>query len=378
MYNIYIYYIYKSNTLTSNLFILLDTSFTTDCESDVSEDSGTGLDDSRLENLRVHCKCPCGSISFGHCTKNAPSKCVEARHSNTHRFPELNLCQGEEDAKIARREMRKYLASQTKNIRKIFATYFTAAYNWAKRIPEVRTSLRQTIRANKLPIESESFEWLFDTVTNEADFINYDVIRDHIMKPCRNASGEEEPQLREEAEAAEAKFMEAFKEFAQHRVFTEAGDLDMHLPIEEGVYKELMVKIEENIKVYTDESLPCLKKDIKEILNLPKQVILRVKSVHMGCVEVRFDVHDQIVDSISCLSLDQKRALLEKKITLLKYNYEVKYCCCQLWNDKVCNITGALRTGTNMNSRNKQKHEQLCFLLTKLDVTLQVDSILPF
>ena len=222
----------------------LDTTFSTDCESDVSVDSGTGLDDSRLENLRVHSKCPCGKTSFGHCTKNAPSKCVEARHSNPNGFPEMNLCQGE-DKKIARREMRRYLLSHTKNIKKMFATYFTSAYNWAKKIPEVRNSLRQTIRANNLPIESNTFEWLFETVTKEANFTDYDIVVDHIMKPCRNASGDEESQLREEAEAAEAKFMKAFKEFAQHRVFSRPSYLHINPPVEEGVYKELMVKIEE-------------------------------------------------------------------------------------------------------------------------------------
>ena len=231
--------------------------------------------------------------------------------------------------------MKRYLVSDTKNIKKIYATYFTAAYNWAEKIPKVKNSLRQTLRANSQTIESDSFEWLFEEVTKDANFINYDVIRDHIMKPCRNASGEEESQLRAEAEAAEAKFMEVFKEFAQHRVFSQPGDLDINPSTEEGVYKQLTVKIEENARLYTYENLSCLKRNIKDILNLPKQVILRTSSVREGCVEVRFDVRDQLADSIFCLNLSQKKALLESKITGLKFGTEVKYCCCQLTDDQV-------------------------------------------
>ena len=266
---------------------------------------------------------------------NAPSECIDGRHSRTQNFAEIDLENGK-DAGKARSIMRRYLASDTEKTENKFVTYASAVYRWAKSLPTMKIYLKRILRSRFRRIESEDFKWLYDAATDGADFINYEIISDLIMGSCKDASLNNPPSyLKEEAEKAEAVFKEVFKEFAQHRIFSKAGGLEIDLPNSEQNQKELMIKVEENSEVYTYKHLHVLKSNIRTILNLSKEVVLRVTSVREGCVEVTFYVQGPIADSVASLSDSQKRDLLREKVTLLMYDGEVKYCCCGLLDNEV-------------------------------------------
>ena len=126
-----------------------------------------------------------------------------------------------------------------------------------------------------------------------------------------------------------------FLKFAQHHVFSVCGQLE-EMSSAKGDHKELIIKIEENLQSFLIERVFHLKIAIKRILNFSDNVFLRVVLVKAGCVELTFQLIGEAPDSPLQLSIDQKRALVTCRISLLKYLGEVEYCCCELFEDEVC------------------------------------------
>ena len=302
----------------------------TDSESSLSDDSGFSMDND------IHSKCPCGSTSFIH-SIDPPPECLAERHSRTQNFSELKI-NGQSRSRVSKRamiELEKHLVSATKLTNKKFVTYRMAAYYWAQSIPDIKNSLKQIVLSHYQQQKvGDDFESLFDAATIGANFINYDIIRDHIMVACRNLCSRMSPE-REAAEDAEEQYRKYFLDFSQHRVFSCPNGLDVHPQAGESLVNELMIKVEKDHNSFIFEDIDSLREAVRTILKLPESVKLVVTTVKEGCVQITFNIYDPEVKPSFSLTLSQKRALIKKKIIRLEFNKEVKYCYHRLPDDEV-------------------------------------------
>ena len=284
----------------------------------------------------IHFKCPCGCTSFKHGI-DPPLKCLAERHSSVEKFPELKI-KGQLGPRVSNRAMsvlEGHLISKTKFIQIKYVTYQMDAYYWAQSIPGIENSLKQIVRSHYQQQEvRDDFDSLFNAATIGANFINYDIIRDHIMVACRNLCSNMSPK-RVAAEDAEEKYEKYFLEFSQYRVFSCPNGLDIPPQAKEGTVNELMIKVETDPNSFKVEDIDSLRVAVRTILNLPESVKLVVTTVKQGCVEIYFNIYDPEVKPSFSLTLSQKRDLIKKKIIRLEFNKEVKYCYHRLPDDKV-------------------------------------------
>ena len=179
---------------------------------------------------------------------------------------------------------------------------------------------------------------MYASVTAGIDFINYESLEDHVMETCRNASdyGEKSLRLQKKAEDAAKKYEDAFREYSQLRVFLLPSSVrDFCSDSQVTSRKELTIKIEEEFRRFSLKRITHFKKVVRKLLNLPRDVVLRVTSVEQGCVEMRFEIVGAFPDELLNLNLEQKKALVAENITLMEYAEMMRYCCCELLEDEV-------------------------------------------
>ncbi len=145
----------------------------------------------------------------------------------------------------------------------------------------------------------------------------------------------EENELRRSAEAAAEIYKASFKEYAQQRVILAPTILqDAHSGRTHSVYKKLKIKVKEEFHSFEINCLHYFKNVVKTILKLPPHIST---SVRKGYVEICFEVIGLLADEAFHLTIDQKQEMLANNITLLEYDGQVPYCCCELLCDKVFN-----------------------------------------
>lgn len=281
--------------------------------------------------MEISCRCPCGQTDFIH-GLSPPPNCLTNRHSNSQRFPEIIVSHSGVDRQDIRR-MEDYLVAETTSIKNEYAKFGLAVYNWTKYIDGINTILKAMIRFQQCPTAGlTTFDEIFEAATRDADYINHEPLF-IIIDECGRRVANDESYFA--IQTAKEHFQQAFKKFAQQRVFSLPGGLDQPpLPIPEGFYRDLILKIEEDYHSFTIERLMYFKKIIHKVLQLPEQIILRVTSVREGCVEITFRVIGSVSEGTFELSPDQKKTLLKHNIMMLQYNGLVPYCCCEL-TDKV-------------------------------------------
>ncbi len=316
--------------------------FTAQSESDtnVSHDSDTSLDDQssdRLDSLGAPCHCPCGLNSFSHIFSPLPD-CLAMRHSRVQNV-QLTAVTSRQNKKEAKKQMEIYFSFETEKLRNEFENFGYAVYLYARSIRGVENILKQILRLRGKVTDSNDFELLYNEVTSGASPIDYEILSSLFEKLVLGDINND-TELKKEANIKSDKYLDAFRKFAQHRVFSASqGDLiEERPPIqdEEGlqVYKELKLKVEEDSQTFRVERIPQLKCVVKKILNIPECVQLRVVRINKGCVEISFEV----IGSFDFdLNLDQRQDLISNNITLLEYAGKVHYCCCELLQDEVHN-----------------------------------------
>ena len=297
--------------------------------SNASDSSALELE---IDDFNVTCKCPCGSTDFKHCIQPPPD-CLNRC------FPEVNFSSGD-DSKRAKEYLAKKLSAETDIVKTEYQRFGMAVFNFAKLLPNI---LKRMLKFRGQNADVLDFDAVFDRATEGADFVNYEVLN-VIVEACSSACiGESKAELQCKAEAAKSacdRYQDVFLKYAQHRVFSVCGQLqEMSSASSKENHKELMIKIEEELKSFLIERVFNFKIAIKRILKFPDYVFLRVVLVNAGCVELTFQLYGEALDSPLELSLDQKRALATCRISLLKYSGKVEYCCCELFEDAVCQIS---------------------------------------
>ena len=285
-------------------------------------DSGTYNEGSELN---VHCRCPCGRTDFSHCVIRPPPECLNNRHTNTQTFPELDLTIGA-DTIEARVAIKQYLLAETESLKQAFTDYGLAVHRYAKSIEGIKGSLVEIVelQGQAHAISETNFDDLYRAARKGANFLNCEPLK-CILRECNQISGKV-PALSEEE-----KYEEAFRRFAQYRVFSFMGGLQECLPIQEGTYKSLKIKVEEDVRTFVVDRIYHFKRVIRETLGIPKQVFLQVTDIQEGCIEITFNVVGNIV-AHSTLEMDKmkKKALAFNNISMLEYCGDVYYCCCEL------------------------------------------------
>ncbi len=300
--------------------------------SDLSLDSGAPLDDSSISSLGVICRCPCGSTDFSH-VLNSPPDCVANRHSDARSFPELDL-KASKDRKKAQKQLKFELVEQTRGIKEGAMTLAMAVYIYAISIPRVDKIMKRAIKMIEPGVETSDIDELYEKFTEGANFIDYDILL-HRLDILKTSDTREENELRRRVEAAAENYKVSFKKYAQQRVvLVPVFRQDPHGRTH-SMYKKLTIKVEEEFRSFKINRLSHLKKAVKKILGLPPHVDLRVTSVREGCVEICFEVIGSLADKAFRLTLDQKQELLSNNITILEYDGQVAYCCCELLSDEV-------------------------------------------
>ncbi len=298
--------------------------------SSLSDDSGAHSDDAELD---TYFRCPCGRTDFPHCLY-PPPMCLDNRHSNTQGFPELDLSHGADNESRVQQRMDERLVAETTTIRNEYMRFGMAVRNWVQSINQIESILMTLVQLQGQPHANfSSFDELFRAVIVNADYINYEALK-IVVEECRRQGSNDE--LYAVVQVAEERFDQAFCKFARQRVFSLPGGLEeLPLPIQQGVYKELKLKIEENYTTFTMERLMYFKKVVKKVLHLPEQIILRLTSVNEGCVQITFQVIGTVSNKIFELTPSQKNALIGYNITMIECNGCVLYCCCDLFKDEV-------------------------------------------
>ena len=224
------------------------------------------------------------------------------------------------------------LAERTRSIKQEFLTFGVAVYKFAKSIPEVESHLEEFLSLNGHAVEASDFKSLYKKFREGADFINYDIMCSclSLLGTCDTGEGNT---LRLAQEAAEV-YKACFKEYAQQRIFLVPTILQNANPVS----KELKIKVEEEFHNFKLNRLFYFKKVVKTILKLPPHVNLRFTRVREGCVEICFKMIGAPADKAFHLTIDQKQELLSSNITVLEYDGQVAYCCCELLSDEVLSL----------------------------------------
>ena len=301
-------------------------------ESDLSLDSGAPLDDSSISSLRVNCKCPCGRTDFSHVLNPSPD-CLAKRYSDVQSFPELDF-KGSEDKKKAKKQLKLELVEQTRYIKEEFKKLGTAVAKYALQIPKADKIMRRTILLSEPVVETSDIDELYEKFTEGANFIDYDILLNRLDDLKTSDTGEEN-ELRRRAEAAAENYEASFKEYAQHRIVLAPTFIRDANGRTNSVCKELKIKVEEEFNSFKINRLFHFKTCVKTILKLPPHVTLRVTKVIEGCVEICFEMIGSPADEAFYLTIDQKQEMLANNITLLEYDGQVPYCCCELLSDDV-------------------------------------------
>ncbi len=327
----------------------------TDSDSNMSHDSGASFDDlssDRLDSLGVPCMCPCGRKNLFHILSPLPN-CLAMRHSCSQNFPTIKLAAvtSRQNKKEAIEQMKQYFSFETKKLKNEYESFAYAVYLYAKSIHGIEDILKRILKIREKFTDSNEFEYLYDEVTAGANPIDYDIMSslfDKLLKEDRN----NETEHKDKAKSSFEKYHDAYQKCSQYRVFSSQGDiLEERPPIQQGVYKMLMLKVEETSQTFRFERILQLKYVVKRILKIPEWVQLRVVSLNEGCVEISFEV----IGSFDFdLNLDQRQDLISNNITLLEYAGKVHYCCCELLQDEV-QIRYFLCTANNYGHRFMQK-----------------------
>ena len=287
--------------------------------------------------IAVNCKCPCGRTDFSHIL-NPPPDCLANRHSDSRSFPELDM-KSSKDKKKAQKQLKMELEEQTRIIKQEFRTFGLAVYNYAKSIPDIESILMEGLSLDRKVVETSDFKSLYPKFREGADFINFDILL-HCLTLLKSSDRGEENELRHLVEEAAKRYEASFQEFAQQRVIFAPTILQNANGRPNSVCKELKIKVEEDFQSFPIERLNYFKKVLRRILKLPPGTYLRVTSVREGCVEICFDTIGSHVDAHLSLNDVQKLEMLANNITLLTYDGQVPYCCCELFSDEVfCNFT---------------------------------------
>ncbi|XP_064385342.1 uncharacterized protein LOC135334183 isoform X2 [Halichondria panicea] len=291
--------------------------------SDQSLDSGTAMED-------VICKCPCGRTDFSHILNPLPD-CLANRHSDSRSFPELDM---KSSNKIAQDQLKMKLKRQTRIIKQEFRTFGLAVRRYAKSIPDVESILKECLSLDGKVVEALDFESLYPKFREGADLINFDILSRCLTDLKSYDDTGEENELRRLAEEAAEKYEASFQEFSQQQVVLVPTILQDANGRSNSMYKELKIKVEEDFRSFLVERLLDFKEVLKRILKLAPDVYLRVTSVREGCVEICFEMIGLHADTHISLNDVQKQELLANKITLLEYDGQVSYCCCELCSDE--------------------------------------------
>ena len=315
--------------------------------SNISEDSGV-YDDSDVDSLDIKCSCPCGSHNFRHCVQ-PPPECQKLRADNL--FPELDLNEGanRRHVKIAQHYMTKrVLAEHVQEIKQKFHEFVIKLSRTLEEVTDIEKSLTNHLELQSgETVESSNYVQLFNQAKQGADFINYEPL-EMIVKYCGRGN--------EAAEKLVEDYQEAFRVFAQHRVYSFTEWCYPHVREEHAVLK---IKIALNFGEFCFKDIERFRIAVKTSLGLDDRTQLRLVSVTCGCVLITFlipkriackklssdkqdgsgddnDSEDDKEDgNTGGLTLQQKRELASHKISMLQCDGIVHYCCCSLFDDEV-------------------------------------------
>ena len=247
-----------------------------------------------------------------------------------------------EDSKEASRAMKQYLSDKTERLKKMFTKYAMAVCYYARDVKGINFPLENIYRLRypeKEPIaesDMSNFQTIYNAVTQDVDYLNFDMLED-ILEACDNFSEEKDAEKKDSAQAKKQSYENAFREFAQLRVFSVIGGLrPLRPPVQEGTYRQLKVKVEKDFEAFTIGRVNEFKEKIREVLHIPKDVFLKLTEVKQGCVEITFEMIGRVDNSIFEISLPKKMALAFHCISMLKYAGKFCYCCCELVANEVC------------------------------------------
>ncbi len=275
---------------------------------------------------------PCGRTDFSHILNPLPD-CLANRHSDSRSFPELDM---KSSNKIAQDQLKMKLERQTRIIKQEFITFGLAVRRYAKSIPGIENILKECLSLGREVVEALDFDNLYPKFREGADLINFDILSRCLTHlKLSDESGEENELRRVAEEAAAEKYEASFQEFAQQRVVLVPTILQDANGRSNSVYKELKIKVEEDFQSFLVKRSFDFKEVLKRILKLAPDVYLRVTSVREGCVEICFEMIGSHADTHFSLNDVQKQEMLANKITLLEYDGQVSYCCCELVSDEV-------------------------------------------
>ena len=294
-------------------------------ESILSDDSGIQLDN--IDSIDVCCMChACGKKEFSHCLF-PPSECMSVS------FPELDLKTGSNPHK-AKQIANFCLQKQTKKIKVKFIEMSMRVYHFAKSIPDSNFHLRRILIMQGLEDPGHDFEVLYICATQNASFINFEVIK-HILNVLKLSYVENEvanEQLALDADAAYREYEKDLMEYCKHRVFFNPHIEEVLVPQHEQ-YSTLIIKIENEFTTFRLDQVFMFKRLIRDTLEIPENVFLNLKSVEEGCVSLIFVMPRTFC--VEKLNNIQKRKLAIEKIVFLQHAENFLYCCCDLFEDEV-------------------------------------------
>ncbi len=239
------------------------------------------------------------------------------------------------DKKLAQKQLKMELEGQTRIIKQEFRTFGLAVYNYAKSIPDIESILMEGLSLDRKVVETSDFKSLYPKFREGADFINFDILLHCLTNLKSSDTGGEENELRHLAEEAAEKYEASFQEYAQQRVVLVPTILQDPNVRPNSMYKELKIKVEEDFQNFPIRRLTDFKKVLKRILKFPPSANLWVTSIREGCVEICFETIGLHADTHLSLNDVQKQEMLANNITLLEYDGQVSYCCCELVSDEV-------------------------------------------
>ena len=233
--------------------------------------------------------------------------------------------------------MQQYLSAETDTLMKKFVSYGMAVYRYAKSIEGLDSHLKQMLRLQGQSYATlRNFDDLYDAVTQGTDFLNFEQLK-LVLEECNQIIENEPSKKQSDAIAADKMYQEAFRKFAQLRVFSFVGSLrELHSAVQDiGGYKKLKIKIEEKFRDFIVDRIYHFKKVIKEVLKLPSNVFLRVTDVKEGCIEITFEIIYKISEKLFVVDDSQKRVLAYNGISMMEFAGRVYYCCSNLVGHEV-------------------------------------------
>ena len=273
--------------------------------------------------------CGCGKCTFFSFIENGCPKPIPSASS----FPYLNFSELTHEQQQV---LKVRLEFESKKIMIQFQKLVSATIKSLKRrcVPlDVLVSHVMTLRAfdpvfmePQVPVFQNYFEELkvadtipkvFMVLNDYFSFFNYHII-EHIIEELGT----------EEDKAELQRYKKNFNRYAERRIFECPPEFG---PVSDANHADIIVKVDSKYEKYAVREIDEFGQELKEILHVSSQGILRLCRVDKGCFQLMFQVPPFVQHKIFPLSREQEMTLAVKgviKLTCGEYQFQVTVFMC--------------------------------------------------